>query len=110
MFKKLTDLAYKRTAIEAFGFYLAYLLFIVLVAAIMGGVSGLLGFSSFYSGIKMGAVLGIIFALLLSFLILKAKNILGNFSYILLALLAGVLAVFGGAILGLIPTAYLTTK
>ncbi|RPJ75173.1 MAG: hypothetical protein EHM20_09395 [Alphaproteobacteria bacterium] len=61
-------------------------------------------------GLIIGNVVAIVFSLGVSFLILKEKNLLGNFGFILLALLSGLLAIFLGGFGGLIPAAYLTTK
>jgi len=111
MFRNLTDFSYKRTGKEALGFYIGYLVFIVVVGAILGGVLGLvLGEESFEIGLRVGNILAILATLALSFLILSKKKMMNNFGLILLALLSGLLAFIGGGLLGLIPTAYLTTK
>ncbi|MEK9180762.1 MAG: hypothetical protein AAB871_00835, partial [Patescibacteria group bacterium] len=60
-------------------------------------------------GVRVGQIVAIICSLILGFTILKSKELLSNFLYILLVLLAAVLAYFGGALLGLLPIAYLTT-
>ena len=46
----------------------------------------------------------------ISFLILEEKKLLDNFGFILLALLAGLIALFFGGLGDLIPAAYLTTR
>ena len=111
MFKNLTDFSYKRTGKEALGFYIGYLVLIVVVGAILGGILGLvLGEESFEIGLRVGNILAILATLGLSFLILSKKKMMNNFGMILLALLSGLLAFVGGGLLGLIPTAYFTTK
>lgn len=111
MFRNLTDFSYKRSLKEAIGFYLGYLLLIVLASMILGGVSGLvLGDRSTEVGFRIGNLVAVITVLTLSFVILSKKDLLANFGMILVALLSGILAFFGGALLGLIPTAYLSTK
>lgn len=111
MFKNLTDFSYKRTNKEAFGFYLAYFLLLVLIGFLIGAVIGIVSTeNAFQLGLRAGQVFAIIFTVGLSFMVLSKKKLLNKFGYILLALLAGVLAIFGGALLGLIPVAYLTKK
>ena len=111
MFKNLTDFSYKRTRKEALGFYLSYLLLIIIVGGLIGALAGLvIGEGSFEIGLRFGNIVAILTVLGLSFAILKKKNLLNNFGYILLALVSGILAFLGGGLLGLIPAAYLTTK
>lgn len=61
-------------------------------------------------GLIIGNIVAVIVSLGVSFLVLKEKKLLGNFVFILLALLSGLLAIFLGGLGGLIPAAYLTTK
>lgn len=111
MFKNLTNFAYQRTPKEAVGFYIAFLVLIMLIAAIMGGVLALVMPNfSFNSGVRIGTICALISSLGLSFVILKEKKSLGNFSLILLALLSGLLSLLAGGLGGLIPVAYLTTR
>lgn len=111
MFKHLFDLGHPRTAVQAVGFYIAYLVLLVLVAALIGGIAGMLipNLSSFAAGARVGAVVAIIACVIIALLILKRKKLLGNFGLILLAVLTGFLAMVGGGLLGLIVPAYLTT-
>ena len=111
MFKKLTNLAYKRSRKEALGFYLGYLILIVVVGALAGGLFGLAsGQENFELGLRIGNIIGILASLGLSFAVLSKKGLMNNFGLLLLALLSGLLAFIGGGLLGLIPASYLTTK
>src|SRR3990167_6486394 len=102
MFKKLMDFKYKRTPKEALGFYLAYLLLIVVVGGLIGGILGLLiGEGSIELGMRMGGIVAVIISLSLSFMILSKKKLTNNFGMILLALLSGILSFIGGGLLGL---------
>ncbi|HPW89969.1 MAG TPA: hypothetical protein PLJ40_00930 [Paludibacteraceae bacterium] len=105
MFKKLTDFGYQRTTKEAIGFYLAYLLMVMVVAGVLAAILGVIVQSNdtFNLGVKIGTTVAIIASLGISFWILKEKKLLSNFGLILLA-------VFIGGIGGLIPAAYLTTR
>jgi len=115
------NFSYKRSPLQAFGFYLAYLL----LGGLLGGIiSGILTsviisitnpsqLSSFQSGFKLGAyigqIVGIIYCGTVSFLIIQKKMLFKHFGALLLALTSILLAMIGGAILGLIPTAILST-
>ena len=108
MFSKLFDLQFHRTALQALGFYIAYLLLLIITSAVAGGIVGLLG-GGFEVGLKAGNLIAILVCLGLSFQILSAKKSI-SFGNVLLALLAGILAIVGGGLLGLIPVSFLTTK
>lgn len=110
MFSNISDFGYKRSALQAAGFYIVYLILTVITAAIAGMFFGAAsGSSSFEMGQKIGMIVAILFVLFLSFLILQSKKLLGNYTYLLIAAGGGILAFFGGGLLGLIVTAYLTT-
>jgi len=111
MFKNLTNFVYKRNVKEAIGFYIAYLVLVILVAMVLGGIFELVtGDESFEFGLRIGNVVAIIASVGLFFLILKKKNLMGRFGYIILGLISGLLAFYGGGLLGLIPVAFLTTR
>lgn len=112
MFQKLVEFDYQRSFKEAFGFYLAYLLVVILLGGLMGGAVGIFITSeeALFLTMRMGALAAVITSLVLSFLILKEKNLLGDFKYIVAGLMSGILALFGGGLLGLIPVAFLTTQ
>jgi heme A synthase len=116
MFNKLTNFAYTRKPKEALGFYLAYLLLVLIVGGLLGGISGMLLPSqtdttvSFDAGLKVGTLVAVIISVGLAFTVLAQKKLLDNFGFILLAIIAGFLALVAGALGGLIPVAYLTTQ
>lgn len=111
IFSHLTDLSFNRDWKQAIGFYIAYFVAIVLLAGVLGAVLGLAtGNDSFDFGFSIGNIVAIVCSLGLAFAVLVQKNLTNQFSYLLLALLAGVLAVFSGAIGGLIPAAFFTTR
>ena len=115
MFKDLLVFEKQRTGKEAFGFYLAYflvvgLLFGIILEFIFGASGGASGFAEgFEQGQAVGAYFNPPFCLALSALVLFRKGLLKNFGFVLIGLSSGVLALLGGLILGLVPTAYLTT-
>lgn len=115
MFKNLTDFSYKRNWKGAIGFYLAYFI----VCLMLGGIGGaLVGIQSevttfeegFESGLGVGVMVAIVYSLAIALLVLVKKKLYKNFGYVILALLSGVLAIFGGALLGLIIPAFMTTR
>ena len=111
MFKNLTKFEKKRTTNQAIGFYIAYLVATMLAAMIIAGLFG--GGSSnsnaFAIGVRVGSAAAILVSVGLAYMIIQARKLSGEFKFILIGLLAGVLAYFGGGLLGLIPVAYLTT-
>lgn len=113
MFRNLTNFSYQRSAKEAVGFYLAYLLLSAIGNVFLSGVLGVATqdyFFDFQYGSKAGNLLAIVISFGTSIVILKSKKLLGSFSLILLALVSGIMAVFVGGLGGLIPAAYLTTR
>ena len=128
MFKDLLVFEKQRTGKEAFGFYIAYsllvgLLSVIIIELIFGGASGgapsgASGFAEgfeqgFEEGFEQGQAVGVylnpLFCLVLSALILFRKGHLKSFGFVLIGLSSGVLASPFGSLLGLVPTAYLTT-
>jgi Na+/proline symporter len=122
MFKHLTDLSFRRTALQAFGFYLVFLLIGFLVCGLAGGLADLIAQTfrsvplthedNMSAGIQLGARYGSITAVIyvlamnIAVCLKKRRSIL---SYVLV-ILAGLLSLFLGCLAGLIPAAYLTTR
>jgi len=100
MFKDLTKFGTHRTTNQAIGFYIAYLIATMLVAMIAAGLfgAGASNSDAFATGVRIGSAVAIL---------VSVGG--GEFKNILIGLLAGILAYFGGGLLGLIPVAYLTT-
>lgn len=107
MFSKLTDYSYKRNAKEAVGFYIAYFLLIILFSWLTGV---LFGGSDLQANWQLGTKVAVVISTGLSFILLFKKNLKSNFKYILLAILSGILAYYGGGLLGLVPVAYISTR
>lgn len=92
-------------------FYLGYLLLALLLGFLFGGLAGALTASnSFEAGQRAGIIVGVVLTLVLGYLVLYEKKQLRNFGYWMLVLLGGILALFGGGLLGLIPVSFLTTR
>lgn len=113
MFKHILDFGYVRQGFkQAFGFYLVHFLFGIILGGLAGAAFGLGGTEEevFQKGVRIGQWVAVVYSLLIGFLILHKKELLGSVKHIALTVLAGVLAFVGGALLGLIPVAYLTAE
>jgi hypothetical protein len=110
MFKKLTDFSYKRSGLQAFGFYLAYLF----LGSILGAISGVVyaavtGTSGMMIGMKAGAFIAVIYCAVLGFLVLWFRKLYKRFSSILLYLLSILASTMLGSLLGLVFISIMTT-
>lgn len=111
MFKELTNFSYKRDKKEALGFYLAYLLLIIVLSALAGGIATLITNNySFDFGFRVGNLTAVVIVIYLYYLLLRKKALVVTFFHLILAVVSGLLAYYGGGLLGLIPIAYLTTR
>ena len=111
MFRRLTDFSYQRTLVQAIGFYLVYLIAGIVVAAMLGALSGpLTGNAGFEGGMLVGTIFAIVACPVLSFAILYKKGLLRHVGFVLVALLSVPGAAAGGLLLGLIIVAFLTTR
>jgi len=111
MFGNLRDLSYERNIMEAAGFYITYLLLIVILTSTVFLLTGMAVDAS-SRGLQMKT--GILFASLactyISIRILSRKNLKGEKRYWIMVVAAGLLGLIGGSLLGLIPPTYLTTR
>lgn len=112
LFSRLTDFGYQRSKKEAFGFYIVYLLLTMIAGGVISGTAAaLLDFTDVYqASVRIGTGTALVVCVGLSFAVLKQKKLLGNLGLVALAALSGVIALFGGALIGLIAVAFLTTR
>ncbi|KXB07826.1 hypothetical protein AKJ56_02260 [candidate division MSBL1 archaeon SCGC-AAA382N08] len=117
MFQKSLDFGYQRDLKEAIGFYITYLFFTILLEGPIAGMirtfigdEGVVLLTTLLAIVVGGLIAGVVTSLTLSFLVLKSKNLLSNFKYVGIGLMSGILALFGGGLLGLLPVAFLTTR
>ena len=109
MFSYLMDLKFQRTGKQAVGFYLAYILLIGIAGALLGGLYSLIiGTPGYDVYGRIGHFVAVVAVIGLSASIVYKKNIL-TFKGVFLVLLSGILALFLGSLVGVIPTAYLST-
>ena len=111
MFTRLTDLGFKRSPLQAVGFYLAYLLLGVLISGLAAPIAAVLGLadSSFLSAVQVGAAVIIPFCVGIAIGIGVKKGIPFEFKMLVFYVITGICALFLGALLGLVIPAYLTT-
>ncbi|MBM2890303.1 hypothetical protein [Leptospira interrogans] len=118
MFKKISDFAYQRSWKEAVVFYIIWLIIIIIFSGLISSIAiGLLGIvglkflpeESFQIGVKIGNFIAVVGCLLISFTILKKKNLHTHIGFILIGFFSGILAVILGGFGGLIPCLYLST-
>lgn len=117
MFKKLTDFSYQRNRKEAFGFYLAYLFLALLIGAIFGALLGTSsGATTFQEGFETVTkssvipVVAVLYVTVISLLVYVKRKLYHRFRYVILILVTILLVILGGAILGLIIPACMTTR
>ena len=113
MFKELMNFKYKRTGIQAIGFYIVFFLIGALLA---GVVSGLLQVGSksdsqtqFNFGIKIGSYVSLIYCTMLSLIILIVKKLYKSALAVILFLLTIHGAMLMANLLGCIFPAILST-
>jgi hypothetical protein len=112
MFRELMNFSYQRTALQALGWYLTFLLIGLALGAIAGAIFAT-GAASFAEGAQRGILAGRFinptYHMILAVALLWTrwwKAVLNIF----LALAAVLLSVFFGSLGGLIPLAVLTTR
>ena len=118
MFKNLLSYETKRTALQALGFYLFYVLIAILSIFIVGVLIGIAlslanpeyaKLHGYKVGNMMGVVLAIISSPLLAFTIIRKKGQSKVTLNVVLTIISALVALLGGVILGFIPAAYFTT-
>jgi hypothetical protein len=114
MFRELTNFGLKRTAVQALGFYLAYLLFIMLLGGLAGFVFVLLfgpnSVSEFTQTVSIGATIGALVCAFLTYSVRKEKHVAKQYSTLIYVIVSFALGIIGGGLLGLTVPSYLTTK
>ena len=116
LFKNLFNLSVKRSGMEIFGFYLFYSILGAFAAGLICGI--IIAFlhpeaKTFADGARLGAIYGpvcaILYGVIISLAIISAKGIFTSFKAVLLTIIEVPLLFFGGASLGMIPVAFLTS-
>ncbi len=114
MFKELFNFSFRRNALQALGWYLSFFLLASIAGGIAGGIVGFLlrTEAGFHNIIKWSEDAGLIASLfmeiVLGYMLVKSREL--RFLNILLVLIGALLSLLIGALGGLIPLAYLTTR
>lgn len=114
MFNNLFDFEYKRSPLEALGFYIVFLIIGVLSGGILGGLAAILsGAQGYAEGAAIGRIIGPVYALIyfsvISGLILVKKMLYKNAWAIILFLLTVFISLIMGGIISCIFCAILST-
>ncbi len=112
MFAEIMNFNYQRSAKQAFGWYLMYLLVGIVIGAVSGYLAGIFTKGGFAEGYDIGRLAGqfsaVPFNILLgTLLIWHRKKEAPN---LLLVLAGAILSAFAGALGGLIPLAFLSNR
>lgn len=117
MFGHLTDLSHSRTNGEALGFFIFFTVLMVGVSTVLGSVLGTLGLhlvdgtvtSTIMTGVTVNTMIGSLFVLITSSLILVSKKLTGDLLSIILTVVGVYLSYEVGILLGMLVVSYLTT-
>jgi len=113
MFDKMLDVGHVRTTTGAVWFYALSLILLVGMSTTVVHVLGITGVvdgtGSFFSGGEVHTIIGSLFVLMLSGLILTSRKMTGDVFAVLLAGIAIYLSYTTDVMLGLIPVALMTT-
>ena len=113
MFSKLTDLGVHRDITGAIGFYIFSIVVLAGVSTVLGHVLGTVGLidgkvGAFFDGGSIHVMIGSLFTLLLSTLILKSKGLTSDLLSVVIVVTGVALSFKISLLLGLVPVAYLT--
>lgn len=110
MFKNPTDLAYRRSPLEAIGFYLVYLFIILMLSASVGFLVSSFAANGIETGIMASLFVGGLATTLLSVSLLRAKGLATRFGLVVLAFISGLISLYLSPLLGLLIAAWLSTR
>ncbi len=116
LFSKIFDFSYQRTPLQAFGFYIAQLmLYIILAGVILGFFIAAGGMGHDFDGQVSTAqaispIIGMSHALLMAYLLIRAKGFRRDRKYVIVGACAVVLGAIGGPVISLMVVSYLSTK
>lgn len=113
MFGKLTDLSGSKSLTEATGLYLFLLTFLIGLSTLSVHILGITGVATvsggFFDGGETHVMVGSLFTLLVSSLIVKSKHLTSDLLAIVLVVTGVIISYKISLVIGMIPVAYLTT-
>jgi len=116
MFSNLLDFAYVRSASQALGWYIVYLVGTIVMSAVVGAIVVAISRprGGFTSGFDMGNIVGNVVAfcitVVLSVMLVVKRGRGGDAQSLAIVVVAAIGAALGGGLLGLIGPAYLSTR
>jgi hypothetical protein len=111
MFTKPLDFTRVRSGKEAVGFYIVQFALALIAAGVISTFYGVAtGSNAFTTGLKIGSIVAGIWSIVAAFMVLRSHRLTGKVGFVMLAIIAGAVGLFGGALFGLIIPAYLTTR
>lgn len=113
MIGKILDVGHVRSTVGAFGFYILSLVLLVGVSTTLVHFLGMVGVvdgsGTFFAGTEIHTMIGSLFVLGVSGMILSHRKLTSDIFAVLLTVVAVYLAYTTDVMLGLIPVAILTT-
>ncbi len=111
MFSNLTDWGFKRTPVQALGFYIVAVIAMMIISSVLGGVLGVgaEGQMISYNLLYLAAVVAVVESGVLAYLVFKGKNKLQDSTQYIFVVIIGALGFFSG-LLSLAIVAYMTTR
>lgn len=109
-FTCLFDLSYTRSLKQAMAFYLIYFILLLILGAFSGIVSALVFGGGEQTGFIAGVIVSIVSCTVLSVTICLRKSLFTSYVSILLIVATIIASGTFGALLGLIPVSYLSTR
>lgn len=113
MLDKILDVGHVRTTMGAFWFYVLSVVLLVGISTtlvnFLGMVGAVEGVGSFFGGSDIHVLVGSVFTLLLSGMILSHRKLTSDIFAVLLTIVAVYLSYTTDVMLGLIPVAIMTT-
>ncbi len=110
VFRNPTDLSYRRSPLEALGFYLLYLFLFLALSASAQFLAERVFLADAEQAFRASRFIAGLASTFLSLLLLRAKNLSTNFGLVLLAFFSGLITLSLGGIFGPIIPAYLSTR
>lgn len=117
MFGHLTDFSHSRSNGEALGFFIFFTVLLVGLSTVLGSVLHTLGLnlidgsvtSTIMTGVTINTMIGTLFVMIVSSLILVQKKLTGDLLSIILTVVGVYVSYEIGILLGMLVVSYLTT-
>lgn len=117
MFGHLTDFGHSRSNGEALGFFIFFTVLLVGLSTVLGSILGTLGLNlidgsvttTIMTGVTVNTMIGTLFVLVMSSMILVSKKLTGDLLSIILTVVGVYVSYHINMLLGMLIVSYLTT-